>query len=80
MKQTLYAASGLALALAGAVSASPQKMSADYLSSSRLSKRDLNAEGNYNMCKCPRSPTCASEDETRDGQQEVSSRLAGKGP
>ncbi|KAF4815461.1 5'-nucleotidase [Colletotrichum tropicale] len=46
MRQSI---SALALALAGTALAVPEKQDADHLYSSRLSKRGIDAEGNFNM-------------------------------
>ncbi|ROT35566.1 5'-nucleotidase domain-containing protein [Sodiomyces alkalinus F11] len=47
--RTSLASSALALALAGVVSAVPQKVDEDHLYSSRLAKRGLDADGNFNV-------------------------------
>ena len=49
MKQTLIAAS--ALALAGAVSAGHDKVNVDQLVSKRMAKRQAEEEGDHTMCK-----------------------------
>ena len=54
MKQNFAAC---ALALAGAVCASPEKVHEDSLHSARLAKRGINADGNFNMCEYHRTTT-----------------------
>lgn len=50
MRTTAVSTGALALALAGVAIAKSEKVEVDALYSSRLSKRGLDEEGNFNIC------------------------------